>query len=108
MPLRTPRLLSGLGAEDALDIALALLDRPQTIGQLAEVTGLSQPTVSRRVAALRDASVVEHVRRKGTVQVRDPDAVRRLLLAASAIAGDLAGADADDEAEFRRRLGARE
>jgi DNA-binding transcriptional ArsR family regulator len=104
MPLRTPQVLAGLGSEDALEIALALLDRPRTIGELASVTGLSQVTVTRKVAGLRAASLVEHPKRKGSIGLRNPKAVRELLLAASEMAGTLAGADAQDEDNFRRLL----
>jgi DNA-binding transcriptional ArsR family regulator len=104
MPLRTPQLLAGLGSDDALDVALALLERPRTIGELANETGLNQVTVSRKVAALRAASLVEHVKRKGIIRLRDPNAIRNLLLVASEMAGDLAGSDAEDEGDFRRRL----
>lgn len=104
MPLRTPQLLAGLGSEDALDLALVLLERPRTIGELAKETGLSQVTVTRRIAVLKASSLVEHVKRKGAVRLRDPDAIRRLLLAASEVAGELAGGDVRDEDDFRDRL----
>jgi hypothetical protein len=104
MPLRTPKLLAGLGSDDALDVALALLERPRTIGELAKETGLSQVTVTRKVATLRAASLVEHSKRKGIILLRDPSAVRKLLLAASEMAGALAGTDARDEDDLRRRL----
>lgn len=104
MPLRTPQLLAGLGNEDALDIALALLQRPRTIGELARATGLSQVTVTRRVAGLRAASLVAHSKRKGVIALSNPNAVRELLLAASEMAGTLAGTDARDEDDFRRLL----
>jgi DNA-binding transcriptional ArsR family regulator len=104
MPLRTPKLLAGLGSDDALDVALALLERPRTIGELTKATGLSQVTVTRKVAALRASSLVEHSKRKGIIVLRNPNAVRELLLAASEMAGALAGSDAKDECDFRSRL----
>jgi hypothetical protein len=104
MPLRTPQLLTGLGSEDALDLAIALLERPRTIGELAKETGLSQVTVTRRIALMRSSSLVEHVKRKGIIRLRDPDAVRGLLLAASEMAGHLAGGDVNEEDDLRRRL----
>lgn len=104
MSLRTPYVLAGLGSDEALDLAVALLDRPRTIGELAQATGLPQVTVSRRIAVLRAASLVEHGKRKGVIRLRDPDAVRRFLLSASELSGGLAGGDADSEDAFRRRL----
>lgn len=104
MSLRTPYVLAGLGSDEALDLAVALLDRPRTVGELARETGLSQVTVSRKVAVLRAASLVEHSKRKGVVRLRDPDGVRRFLLLASELSGALAGADAQSEDAFRRRL----
>lgn len=105
MPLRTPRLLEGLGSDQALEVVLALLAGGQTIGSLVEATGLNQPMVSRRVTALQLASLVDKVGRKGAVELRDAEALRRFLLAASELAGALAEGDVEDEAEFRRRLG---
>jgi DNA-binding transcriptional ArsR family regulator len=93
-----------LGSDVALDAALALLERPRTIGELAKETGLSQVTVTRKVAALRAASLVEHSKRKGIIVLRDPRAVRKLLLAANELAGALADTDARDEDDLRRRL----
>jgi len=104
MPIRTPQLLAGLGSDDALNVALALLERPRTIGELTKATGLSQVTVTRKVAALRAASLVEHSKRKGIIVLRDPSAVRKLLLVASEMVRALAGTDARDEDDLRRRL----
>jgi hypothetical protein len=104
MTLRTPRLLEELGSDEALEVVLALLAGPRTIGGLASATGLNQPMVSRRVTALQIASVVDKVGRKGAVELRDVAALRQFLLAASELAGTLAEGDVEDEAEFRQRL----
>jgi DNA-binding transcriptional ArsR family regulator len=104
MRTRTSQLLAGLGSGDALDVTVALLERPRTIGELVQETGLTQVTVTRKVAVLRAASLVEHIKRKGTIRLRDPNAVRDFLLAASEMAGTLLSSDAQDESDFRRRL----
>lgn len=104
MSLRTPHLLEGLGSDEALDVVLALLKGPQTIGELAALTGHNQPMVTRRVGGLQLAAVVDKFGRKGKVELRNPDAVRGFLSAASELAGTLAERDAKDEAAFRRRL----
>ncbi len=97
-------MLEGLGSDEALDIVLALLKGPRTIGELAELTGRNQPMVTRRVGGLQLAAVVDKSGRKGKVELREAEAVRRFLSAASELAGTLAERDAKDEVAFRRRL----
>jgi DNA-binding transcriptional ArsR family regulator len=104
MPLRTQLLLDALGSEEALEIAVALLRGPQTVGRLVEATGLSQATVSRRVLALRMAGAVEPSPRKGLIRIRDPVALRLLLRSVSELASQLNARDAGDEDAFRQRL----
>jgi DNA-binding transcriptional ArsR family regulator len=105
MTFRTPQLLEGLASDEALEVVIALLAGGRTVGDLVKATGFNQPMVSRRVTALQMASLVDKVGRKGAVELRNAAALRQFLLAASELAGTLAGGDVKDEADFRRRLG---
>lgn len=67
------QLFKVLGNESRLHIVLILADGPQTVGALAETTGLSQPLASQHLRTLRDAHVVASTRQGKAVLYRVAD-----------------------------------
>lgn len=51
-------VLKALSDENRLTILLAIADRDSSVGELVEVTGMSQPLVSHHLKALRDTGLV--------------------------------------------------
>lgn len=68
-PTRVPlaglsSLFRGLGDPARLSCLLAIRDGPRTVGEIVEVTRLSQPNVSKHLACLRECGLV-HAKRDG-------------------------------------------
>ena len=51
-------LLKSLGNANRLLVLCALVSREHTVGELEELTGLSQSAISQHMARLRDAGIV--------------------------------------------------
>lgn len=85
-------LFRGLADPARLSCLLAIHDRPRPVGEIVEMTGLSQPNVSKHLACLRNCGLVaaERSGRFMLYQLSDPR-VCELLCAAEALtlgAGD--------------------
>ncbi len=52
------KLFRGFSDSSRLAILRALLDGPHTVGEIVEMTGLSQPNTSNHLACLRDCGLV--------------------------------------------------
>ncbi|MGH7666954.1 MAG: ArsR/SmtB family transcription factor [Candidatus Dormibacteria bacterium] len=82
-----PRLRA-LGDPTRLDLLLYLANRPTSVGELAKLFGLAQPTVSAHLRSLRDASLVTGRRSAGrTIYQVDQAQLRQLLNEVGAKAG---------------------
>ncbi len=53
------RLLTAVGSKGAAEILERLVDGPRRPGELAESSGVSQPTAYLRLKELQDAGVIE-------------------------------------------------
>lgn len=51
-------LFRGLADPARLSCLLAIHDRPRPVGEIVDITGLSQPNVSKHLACLRDCGLV--------------------------------------------------
>ncbi len=72
------RLLSKLANQDRLLILCALVDQELNVGQLLEITGITQPTLSQQLAVLRTEGLLQ-VRREGKYMyysLHHPDVLR--------------------------------
>lgn len=80
-------LFRGLADPARLSCLLAIHDRPRSVGEIVEMTGLSQPNVSKHLACLRDCGLVtaERSGRFMVYQLSDPR-VCDILCAAEALA----------------------
>jgi DNA-binding transcriptional ArsR family regulator len=52
------KLFRGFSDPSRLSILATLCDRPRTVGEIVEITGLSQPNVSNHLSCLRDCGLV--------------------------------------------------
>lgn len=59
---RTARLFKALGTSSRLRLIVGLQGGAQTVSQLVQTTGLSQPLTSQHLASLRDIGVVSATR----------------------------------------------
>lgn len=68
------KFFKGLADESRLSILKALIDEPQKVGSIVELTGLSQPNVSMHLACLLDCGLVKRTKdgREVTYEVSDP------------------------------------
>lgn len=67
------RLFKVLGSESRLGLLRLIDDKPQTVGMLAEMTGMSQPLVSQHLRTLRQAGLVTSTRAGKEVTYRVAD-----------------------------------
>lgn len=58
-PALLATLFRGLADPARLSCLLALRERPRTVGEVVDATGLSQPNVSKHLACLRDCGLVQ-------------------------------------------------
>lgn len=62
VPVAPPPLLAalfrGLADPARLSCLLAIHDQPRSVGEIVDITGLSQPNVSKHLACLRDCGLV--------------------------------------------------
>ncbi len=85
------KLFRGFGDPSRLSILEALLDAPKTVGEIVQITGLSQPNVSNHLSCLRDCGLVT-TRQQGQFvicQLSD-ERVRELLSTAGSLLADVA------------------
>ena len=61
-------IFKALGNESRLSIAIRLMDREQSVSELVEATGLSQPLISQHLKTLREVHVVQGVREGKTMR----------------------------------------
>ncbi len=61
-PALLATLFRGLADPARLSCLLALCDGPQSVGEIVETTGLSQPNVSAHLACLQDCGLVTRAR----------------------------------------------
>ena len=85
------KLFRGLGDSSRLSILDALRDKPLKVGEIVEVTGLSQSNVSNHLRCLRDCGLVvaEQNGRYVTYQFSD-DRVANILALAESLLADVA------------------
>lgn len=85
------RLFRGFGDPSRLSILEALLDGPKKVGEIVQITGLSQPNVSSHLGCLRDCGLVAAQASGSYViyQVSD-DRVRLILETGAALLADTA------------------
>lgn len=90
-------MLRLLGNEDRLLLLCQMVERPCTVGELEQLTGIRQPTLSQQLGVLRRQGLVE-TRRQGTFiwyRLADGRAlqimalVQRLFCGAAAQKGEL-------------------
>jgi DNA-binding transcriptional ArsR family regulator len=74
-----------LGDPTRLALLEAIGRRPRTVGELADLTGLAQPTVSNHVRVLRDAGLVSGSKDGGRRLEPDIAALERLFKEASGV-----------------------
>lgn len=84
------KLFRGFADTSRLGILSLLCERPFTVGELVELSGLSQPNVSNHLACLRECGLVERERNGKRViyRVSDPR-VPALLCLAEDLMGDI-------------------
>jgi len=97
----TAGYFAALAEPTRLRVLRALCRGERAVGQVVEETGLSQPAVSRHLAALHRHSIVARRRDANLVYYRISDASTRELCRAvcSRVAGSIAG-----RPQLRRRL----
>lgn len=102
-------LLRTLGDPSRLRLLRALGQGELTVGEMTEVTGLSQPRVSRHLKLLCDARILRRARDQNEVYYRaSPDADRRVLVRHALEALSPQDPDvAQDQARLRTILGKR-
>jgi DNA-binding transcriptional ArsR family regulator len=85
------KLFRGFSDSSRLAILTALRGRPLTVGEIVELTGLSQPNASNHLACLRDCGLViaEQQGRFVRYRLSDPR-VERLLALADELLADVA------------------
>lgn len=85
------KLFRGFGDSSRLSILDALRDRPLTVGEIVEVTGLSQSNASNHLGCLRDCGLVmaEQHGRYVTYHLGD-DRVGDILALAESLLADVA------------------
>ncbi len=85
------RLFRGFGDPSRLKIVESLRERPRTVGEIVQATGLSQPNVSNHLACLRECGLVTAERRGRYVLYRlSDDRVADLLALAESLLADVA------------------
>lgn len=96
VPMAPPPVLAalfrGLADPARLSCLLAIHDRPRPVGEIVDMTGLSQPNVSKHLAYLRECGLVtaERSGRFMVYQLSDPR-VCDVLCAAEALVQEVAG-----------------
>lgn len=70
------RMLAGLGEPTRLQIALCLLQRPHFVSELAEILQMPMVNVSHHLGVLRQAGLVEDVKKGRRVEYRLREEVR--------------------------------
>lgn len=92
-PTLLATLFRGLADTSRLSCLLALRDRPRTVGEIVEETGLSQPNVSKHLACLRDCGLVVSERSGRFVRYRlASDDVCDVLCAAETVLAEVGDA----------------
>lgn len=77
---RTPDLLAALGRRDGQHVLARLVEHPAHVGELIDASvGISQPTVSRRLAELEAIGLVAHAQKKSLYTLTRPAQTRTLL-----------------------------
>lgn|SRR5574341_518494 len=85
------KLFRGFGDPSRLAILNALRDRPLTVGEIVEQTGLSQPNASNHLGCLRDCGLVASEQKGKFVEYRlSDDRVAHLLELAEELLADVA------------------
>lgn len=85
------KLFRGFSDASRLAILRALLDGPHTVGEIVEMTGLSQPNTSNHLACLRDCGLVTTQQQGRFVRYELSDArTSHLLTLADEILGEVA------------------
>jgi DNA-binding transcriptional ArsR family regulator len=89
-PTVSPALLAtlfrGLADPARLSCLLVVHERPKTVGEIVEATGLSQPNVSKHLACLKDCGLLQSQRSGKYVIYRlSSDAVHEIIGAAAAL-----------------------
>ena len=102
----TAAVLGSLASPDALTMVAELLERHEgaTVTELEKATGLPQPTVTRTLQALARAGLLNRDRPTKAYTVASPEAVRRLLDEASALALAVLKARTGDAESLQRRV----
>src|SRR4051794_19226802 len=78
---RIAEIFAALGSEEALDLVIALLERPDgtSVTDLAAATGYNQPKVTRTIQALNRVGLIARNRGDSPLQLSQPEEVRRLI-----------------------------
>lgn len=85
------KLFRGFADPSRLSILQALRGKPQTVGKIAGLTGLSQPNVSNHLACLRDCGLVTATPRgRFVVYALSDPRVEQLLQLADELLADVA------------------
>ena len=76
------QMCQGLADPTRILILYLLAERPRHVTELAEMSGASQPTVSRHLKVLRDRGLVTATREGNTIRytLRDPRVIQALDL----------------------------
>lgn len=110
--MRIETILNALGDRTRLRIMKLLQHLEFAVGELAQMLGQSQPRVSRHVAILCDAGLIERRREGGWIFLRNTVSLESARPIAACVARLLAAAEDEDEefaarcAEDRRHLAA--
>ena len=85
------KLFRGFADPSRLSILDALREGERTVGQVVEITGLTQPNVSNHLSCLRDCGLVA-VRQQGrfSYYAVSDDRIAKLLLLADELLADVA------------------
>jgi DNA-binding MarR family transcriptional regulator len=86
VPPQTYSLLAVLSSAESLQIMLALLEEPATVEELADRTGISRSTLSRRLDGLSQVGLTGRSRPHGAFEVAQPELFRQALEALSNLA----------------------
>jgi DNA-binding IclR family transcriptional regulator len=103
---RTAEILQALGTQEALDLVVEMLERPQgtSITELQEATAYNQPKITRTIQVLERAGLVERGQGESPLALAHAEDVRRLVDGAAALAGKALAEEVDAVTGRQRRV----
>jgi DNA-binding MarR family transcriptional regulator len=105
MPDRTAEILQALGSQEALDLVVEMLGRPQgtSVTELEAATPYNQPKVTRTIQGLERAGLIARGQSEKPLTLAHAEDVRRLVDQAAGIALKALTEETDSVARRQRR-----